>query len=161
MIPVARLKTPLNSKSKTTINEFKLNTALLNKSDFTSRFGKIDFLESANQLRCPTSTTRKTAIIRFMPATGCKGDCPAVQPAGDSQRDNHIQVIDQYGRIAWQKKTGYGLRNYAELAVQKVKRIFGNTMKARKLPQQKAEAWTSAVALNRMTGLGMPVSVKI
>ena len=47
------------------------------------------------------------------------------------------------------------------LAMQRVKRIFGNTMKARKLPQQKAEAWSSAVALNRMTGLGMPVSVKI
>jgi hypothetical protein len=82
-------------------------------------------------------------------------------PGGDSQRDNPIQVIDQNGRIAWQKKTGYGLRNYAELAMQRVKRIFGNTMKARKLPQQKTEAWASAVALNRMTGLGMPVSVKI
>ena len=54
-------------------------------------------------------------------------------PAGDSQRDNPIQVIDQNGRIAWQKKTGYGLRNYAELAMQRYKRIFGNTMKARKL----------------------------
>ena len=82
-------------------------------------------------------------------------------PAGDSQRDDHIRVIDQYGRIAWQKETNYGLRNYAELAMQRYKRIFGNTMKARKLPQQKAEAWASAVALNRMTSLGMPVSVKI
>jgi hypothetical protein len=34
-------------------------------------------------------------------------------------------------------------------------------MKARKLPQQKAGAWASTVSLNRMTGLGMPVSVKI
>ena len=82
-------------------------------------------------------------------------------PGGDSQRDNPIQVIDQNGRIAWQKKTDYGFRNYAELAMQRYKCIFGNTMKARKLPQQKAEAWASAVALNRMTGLGMPVSVKI
>ncbi|WP_347988511.1 IS5 family transposase [Methylomonas sp. AM2-LC] len=82
-------------------------------------------------------------------------------PTGDSLRDIHIQVIDRYGRIAWQKKTGYGLRNYAELAMQRYKRIFGNTMKARQLPQQKNEAWASAVALNRMTGLGMPVSVRI
>jgi len=81
--------------------------------------------------------------------------------AGDSQRDHHIRVIDELGRIAWQKKTGYGLRNYAELAMQRVKRIFGNTMKARKLPQQKTEAWVTAVALNRMTRLGMPMSVKI
>ncbi len=82
-------------------------------------------------------------------------------PAGDSQWDNHIRVIGQHGRIAWQKKTGYGLRNYAELAVQRYKRIFGNTMKARKLPQQKAEAWVSAIALNLMTSLGMPMSIKI
>jgi len=70
-------------------------------------------------------------------------------------------VIDQHGRIAWQKKTEYGLRNYAELAMQRYKRIFGNAMKARVLPQQKTEAWISASALNRMTNLGMPVSIKI
>jgi hypothetical protein len=34
-------------------------------------------------------------------------------------------------------------------------------MKARALPQQKTEAWINAVALNRMTNLVMPVSVKI
>ena len=46
--------------------------------------------------------------------------------------------------------------------MQLYKRIFGNTMKARALPQQKTEAWASVpFALNRMTGLGMPVSVKI
>ena len=81
--------------------------------------------------------------------------------AGDTQRDGHIRVTNQHGRIAWQKKTGYGLRNYAELAVQRYKRIFGNAMKARALPQQKTEAWISASALNRMANLGMPVSVKL
>jgi hypothetical protein len=45
--------------------------------------------------------------------------------------------------------------------MQHYKRILGNTMKARQLPQKKSEAWASAVALNRMTGLGMPVFVKI
>jgi Transposase DDE domain len=84
-----------------------------------------------------------------------------VSAAGDTQRDQHIQTIAELGRIAWQKITGYNLRNYAELAVQRYKRIFGNTMKARALPQQKTEAWISASALNRMTNLGMPVSVKI
>src|SRR5664280_2981342 len=84
-----------------------------------------------------------------------------VSNTGDSQRDQHIQAIEQHGRITWQQKTGYGLRNLVELAMQRYKRIFGNTMKARALPQQKTEAWASAFALNRMTGLGMPVSVKI
>ena len=80
--------------------------------------------------------------------------------AGDAQRDHHIQVIAQQGRLAWQKINGYNLRNYVELAMQRYKRIFGNTMKARALPQQKTEAWISVSALNRMTNLGMRVSVK-
>ncbi|MGZ3235950.1 MAG: IS5 family transposase [Burkholderiaceae bacterium] len=69
-----------------------------------------------------------------------------VSPAGDTQRDQHIQSIAQLGRIAWQKITSYNLLNYVELAVQRYKRIFGNTMKARALPQQKTEAWISTSA---------------
>ena len=45
--------------------------------------------------------------------------------------------------------------------MQRYQRIFGNTMKARALPQQKTEAWFSVSALNRMTNLSMPVSVKV
>jgi hypothetical protein len=81
--------------------------------------------------------------------------------AGDTQRDQHIEDIAEKGRITWQRETGYNLRSYVELAMQRFKRIFGNTMKARALPQQKTEARISASALNRMTNLGMPISVKI
>jgi hypothetical protein len=84
-----------------------------------------------------------------------------ISVTGDTQRDHHIQTIAQLGRIAWQRITGYNMRNYVELAMQRYKRIFGNTMKARALPQQKTEAWISASALNTMTNLGMPVSVKL
>ncbi|MEQ1531814.1 MAG: transposase [Methylococcales bacterium] len=62
-----------------------------------------------------------------------------VSATGDTQRDQHIQEIASKSRIAWQQKTGYGLRNLVELAMLRYKRIFGNTM----------------------NGLGMPVSVKI
>lgn len=79
----------------------------------------------------------------------------------NSQQGNHIRDIERHGCIAWQQKTAYSLRNYVELAMQRYKRIFGNTLKARALPQQKMEAWISVAALNRMTSLGMPVSVKI
>ena len=80
---------------------------------------------------------------------------------GDTQRDEHIRIIEQQGRIGWQKETDYGKRSYIELAIQRYKNIIGNCMKARALPQQKTEAWISASALNVMTNLGMPVSVKI
>ena len=81
--------------------------------------------------------------------------------AGDTQRDGHIRELKLHGRIAWQRKTGYGLRAHAELAMQRYKRIIGVALKARKLPQQRTEAWVSASALNTMSNLGMPVSVKL
>jgi hypothetical protein len=81
--------------------------------------------------------------------------------AGDTQRDEHIRAIEERVRIAWQEENNYGLRSRVELEIQRYKRIIGNTMKARALPQQKTEAWISASALNMMTNLGMPVSVKI
>ncbi len=41
------------------------------------------------------------------------------------------------------------------------KTIIGPKLKARSLPQQKTEADVSVRVLNRMTSLGMPISVKI
>ena len=41
------------------------------------------------------------------------------------------------------------------------KTIIGPKLKARELPQQKTKAAVSVRVLNRMTGLGMPMSVKV
>ena len=84
-----------------------------------------------------------------------------LSPEGNTQRDEHIRPIEQKGRMTWQKQTGYHLRNYTELAVLRFKRILGNTMTARALLLQITEARIGTSALNRMTKLGMPVSVKI
>ena len=80
---------------------------------------------------------------------------------GTSQRDQHIRTLEAHGRMNWQRKTGYNQRNYAELAMRRFKGIFGNALKSRALPQQKTEAWIATQALNRMTQIGMPISVKI
>src|SRR4051812_32980128 len=40
---------------------------------------------------------------------------------GDTQRDHHLRMIEAHGRMAWQKRMGYNLRNYAELAVLRFK----------------------------------------
>jgi len=82
-----------------------------------------------------------------------------VTPASDTQRDQHIQEIASKGRIAWQLKTGYGVRNLVELAMLRYNRIFSNTMKAQSLTRQKPESMITVSALNRMTNLRMPVSV--
>jgi len=63
--------------------------------------------------------------------------------------------------MLWQKKNNYGLRAIAELAIQRYKRIIGNTLKARALQNQKTEAQASVRVLNIMTALGMPNAIKI
>ncbi len=76
-------------------------------------------------------------------------------------RNRHVEAINNHGRIAWQKQTNYGFRALVELAMLRYKTIIGPKLKARELPQQRTEAAVSVRVLNRMTGLGMPVSVKV
>jgi len=68
--------------------------------------------------------------------------------AGDTQRDEHIRAIAAHGRIAWQRQNDYGLRSRVELSIQCYKRIIGNCMKARALPQQKTDLLRNTVALH-------------
>jgi len=84
-----------------------------------------------------------------------------VQDDGNSQRNGHIKMIEEKGREAWQAITGYGRRALVELAMLRYKTLIGNKLKARKLPRQIAEAQASVRAINKMTQLGMPVSVKV
>lgn len=85
----------------------------------------------------------------------------AVLHTENKLRDQHTQYIAEHGRMNWQKETNYGIRSYVELQFQRYKRIIGNTLKAHSLPQQKTEAQASVRVLNKMTQLGMPISIKI
>jgi len=78
-----------------------------------------------------------------------------------TQRDRHIQMIGDKGRIGWQKATGYGRRSHAETAMFRYKAIIGSSLRARTLSAQKTEAKVGCSVLNRMTRLGMPVSQRI
>jgi predicted metal-dependent peptidase len=64
----------------------------------------------------------------------------AVPSSGDaeapSQRDRHIRLIAEKGRMAWQKAIGYGRRSLAETAVGRYKAIIGPKLRARLLPAQ-------------------------
>src|ERR671912_455327 len=78
-----------------------------------------------------------------------------------SQRDQHIQMIRDKGRLGWQKTVGYGRRSLGETAVFRYKTIIGRGLRARTLPSQKTEARVACSVLNRITRLGMPVSQRI
>ena len=73
-------------------------------------------------------------------------------------RDQNLRRIRHIGRKRWKIEAGYHRRSLAETAVFRFKTIFGNTLSSRTLTRQITEARVKAVALNRMTQLGMPDS---
>ena len=57
-----------------------------------------------------------------------------------SQRDQHIQMIGDKGRMGWQKAVGYGRRSHAETAMFRYKAIIGGSLRARTLPARRPRA---------------------
>jgi transposase len=78
-----------------------------------------------------------------------------------TQRDRHVAEIEQHGRMNWQRSSGYNRRSLVETAMYRYKTIIGRRLHARTLPNQRTEAKLGCNALNLMTGLGMPASVRI
>ena len=81
--------------------------------------------------------------------------------AGTTQRDDHLCSIEQHGRIGWQRSSGYGRRSLVETAMYRYKTVIGRRLHARTLPNQNTEAKIGCNVLNRMTSLGMPISIRI
>lgn len=69
--------------------------------------------------------------------------------------------IAEVGRKAWKQETGYHRRSLAETAMSRYKTIIGPGLKARTFANQKAEVSVAVNCLNRLTALGMPVSIRI
>ena len=77
-----------------------------------------------------------------------------------TQRDRHIATIEKHGRMGWQRRSGYNRRNLVETAIYRYKTIINRRLQARTLPNQRTEARIGCNVLNRMTRMGMPVSIR-
>ncbi len=76
------------------------------------------------------------------------------------QRDRHVRIIAERGRMAWQRATDYARRSLAETAVGRYKAIIGPKLRARILPARQGEAAIAAEVLNRMIRTAKPVSIR-
>ena len=86
---------------------------------------------------------------------------PSAQSAeAQSQRDHHLRIIAEKGRMAWQKATGYGRRSLVETAIGRYKAIIGPKLHARILPAQQGEAAIATEVLNHMIRAAKPVSIR-
>jgi hypothetical protein len=84
-----------------------------------------------------------------------------ITESGTTRRDAHIRTIEKHGKIGWQRRTGYCKRSLVETAMFRYKTVIGRRLHARTLSNQQTEAKIGCAVLNRMTSLGMPISVRI
>jgi len=80
--------------------------------------------------------TPDAAVIIPPRSTAVPSDTAETAP---TQRDRHIQVIEERGRLGWQRSVDYGKRSLAEVAMFRYKKVIGRSLHARTLPTQKAK----------------------
>jgi Transposase DDE domain len=85
---------------------------------------------------------------------------PSSELGAPSQRDRHLAMITQRGRLAWQLATGYGQRALAETTMSRYKALIGPRLRARGFAAQRTEAAIGVAVLNRMPAARCPRSVR-
>ena len=85
----------------------------------------------------------------------------AISDEWSPERNKTLNIIDKHGYKGWYKIRKYGFQNYAELSIQRYKKIIGTKMHSRDLLRQKNEAIIATSILNKFTTLGMPISKKV
>ena len=78
-----------------------------------------------------------------------------------TQRDRHLQAIIKYGRMAWQKASGYNWRALVEADISRWKRVIGDRLHSQPDGRQASEVAVAVSVLNRMLELGRPKYVRI
>jgi hypothetical protein len=85
---------------------------------------------------------------------------PSGQPGPPTQRDRHLAMIAEQGRLAWQNATDYGQRSLAETTMSRYKSLIGPRLRARGFAGQQTEAAIGVAVLNRLLAAGRPDSVR-
>jgi hypothetical protein len=100
----------------------------------------------------------KAAVIVPPRSTAVPSDTAETAP---TQRDRHIQLIAETGRMGWQTATGYNIRARIEAAMGRFKQVIGDGLRSRTDERRATEVNVAVHALNRMLELGRPESVRI
>lgn len=85
----------------------------------------------------------------------------AVEWEAGHPRTEALAQIKEKGMAEWKKETGYHHRSIAENAMYRFKQLFGDKLASRRFDTRVVESHARVAAMNIMTYLGMPVSVRV
>jgi hypothetical protein len=78
-----------------------------------------------------------------------------------TQRDRHLQLIAERGRMGWQKASGYNWRALVEADIGRWKRVIGDALRSQTAARQATEVAIAVTVLNRMLEMGRPNYVRV
>jgi hypothetical protein len=81
--------------------------------------------------------------------------------ASARMRNSNLRRVRMNGRYEWRESSGCTRQSLAENAFSRFKALFGGRLSARRPDNQYVEGMVKCATLNRMTGIGMPESVRI
>jgi hypothetical protein len=99
------------------------------------------------------------AAVIVPPRVGATASASA--GSAPTQRDRHLRMIADRGRMAWQKASGYNLRAKVEASIGRYKRVIRDALRSRTDQTEATEVAIAAAALNRMLAFGRPKYVRI
>src|SRR4051794_21883973 len=85
----------------------------------------------------------------------------ATAETAPTQRDRHLHLIAEKGKMAWQQASGYTKRARAETAISRFKRVIGDELRSHTDERRATEMDVAVHVLNRMLDLGRPTYVRI
>ncbi|MBI0539558.1 IS5 family transposase [Roseomonas sp. KE2513] len=85
----------------------------------------------------------------------------ATAETAPTQRDQHLRIIAERGRMGWQKALGYNWRALIEADIARFKRVIGGALRSRTDARRATEVAIAVGALNRMLELGRPEYVRL
>ncbi|CAO3439572.1 Transposase [Azospirillum argentinense] len=100
----------------------------------------------------------EAAVVAPPRADVVLSDTAATAP---TQRDRHIQMIAENGRMAWQRDSQYNVRARVEGQIGRWKQVIGPALRFHTDEAQATEVAIAAAVLNRMLDLGRPNSVRV
>src|SRR6185312_12270599 len=89
----------------------------------------------------------EAAVIVPPRSTAVPSDTAETAP---TQRDRHLQLIADKGRMGWQKASGYNRRARIEATMGRFKGVIGNGLRSRTDQHRATEVEVAVHVLNRM-----------
>lgn len=127
-------------------------------------------LESITEPIAQVSADGAYDTIACHQAIEAKGARPAIPPREHAAisdwgwwdaREDAVRRIEEVGRAEWKKEVNYHRRSVAETMMGRMKGTFGERLAGRRRETQTTEVRIRCRALNRMSALGLPDSVRV